>query len=117
MSKSTGADFQAKLDRSLGNLVGNLPKGEMARWRNLLAVEETLPQPAVVTKLKGASVGTLPSVPEQSGSQSAGSSHDRPDRANKKRKYTDNSFSGYEVFGEDDETDDDGMKKKRKRVI
>jgi hypothetical protein len=121
ISKSSSVEFQNKLARALDILPGTLPKNELARWKGILAVEEPQPQGQIVPG-KGSRPGAAPintqlenSLPSITATTPTGL--ERPERAGKKRKYTDESFAGYEVFADEDGgTDDESAKKKRKKV-
>jgi hypothetical protein len=113
MSKSIGADFQEKMKRALDIIPGSLPKSEIAKWKNVLAMDEGQPQVPGKVRPVGPGAGA---APEPTSAPTSAPALERPDRLNKKRKYTDNSFSGYNGFDDEEDTEDDGTKRKRKKV-
>jgi hypothetical protein len=151
MSKSASESFQAKLKRSLDSIsTGNLPPSEVVRWKGVLGVEENGPagnvsigtKPLVKSRTVPSTNASADGNPSPSGippsalgltrnqtsatgvSTFTGGS-ERPDRANKKRKYTDDSFAGYnDAFGADEldaadhdlDLDEESAKRKRKKL-
>lgn len=103
-----GDDLLAKLDAAASMRPGQMPKAEHAKWKDILGFDEPkmtpLTGPAKPGLMNPALGKTAPGVfARASAPSSPRSLIGRPERANKKRRYDESSYSGYQ-----DGFDDDG---------
>lgn len=111
--------IMSKLGRALQMNPGRLPSDEHDKWKNLLSLEDnakTTPSlapsknPAQQAMLKSQSSTMRASAPA-SPRMTHGA---RPDRPNKKRRYDENSYHGYnDGYGDDDGYSTGGLDDKR----
>ncbi|KJX95417.1 hypothetical protein TI39_contig4114g00003 [Zymoseptoria brevis] len=105
-------DLLNKLDDALRMKPGRLPAKEHEQWKSMLGLDEAI-APAVATKggntpnaakLSGTSAfaKTSPGTGARNSAPASPRSLSRPDRSNKRRRYDDTSYEGYQQGFEDD---------------
>lgn len=126
-------DFEARLAKALKMPVpqAKLPEQENARWTALLGTDEPAKPAVTAVSMSSSQQGLANSRTEKKdrpGGGGTGSStgaadrssnaNGRPERANKKRRYLDSSFSGYGEGYDDgaDGSDDEALSARRKRM-
>ncbi|KAF1817261.1 Rox3-domain-containing protein [Eremomyces bilateralis CBS 781.70] len=108
----------ARMARALSMAPGRMPNSVSETYRALVS-DDIRNKPATVAMKKPAgTVSGVRSAPSSARPSAAPSPMSRPSRSGKKRSYVDESFVGYEGFGEEATGDDDrGYSKKKRRKV
>lgn len=105
LDRADSAPFMSKLGRALQMNPGRLPAEEHDKWRNLLAMDDPAVKTPSLPPTKNAAQQAMlktqaPSMRASAPASPRATSAFRPDRINKKRRYDESSYEGYQ--------DDDG---------
>jgi hypothetical protein len=104
-------DLLSKLGDALRMEPGRLPGKEHDQWKNMLGLDEVLASAAAgkggstpnASKLPGVSaLKTSPGTGSRNSAPASPRSVSRPDRSNKRRRYDDSSYEGYQQGYDDD---------------
>jgi len=106
----------SNLDAALSFKPGRLPKADHEQWKAQLAFDDNKAKPAALTKTATSNFlkSTTGPLARKSAPASPRNVPGRPERINKKRRYDDTSFEGYEEEGYS--TGDAEDRKRRKRL-